>query len=111
MNGAAFQFITNSGTTTFTALLGGSSVFSFTANTNQDGRTTPQWYGFDSSIAFDQVEFNTSNTLNNAFALDNLEVGSAAVTGTPEPASITMLATGLLGLVGVARARRKNRKH
>ena len=104
VQGAAFQFITNSGTSTFTALLGGTTVSSFSASTDLAGETTPQWYGFDNTIAFDQINIASGGS-NNAFALDNLQVG---VVATPEPASMTLVATGLIGMFGVAR-RRRNR--
>ena len=104
INGAAFQFITNTGTSTFTALLAGNTVYAFSAPTSLAGRSTPQWYGFDNTISFDQINI-VSGGGNTAFALDNLETGAVSA---PEPASLTLLATGLVGMFGVAR-RRRNR--
>ena len=104
INGAAFQFITNSGTSTFTALLAGNSVYAFSAATSTAGINTVQWYGFDTTISFDQINIQSGGS-NSAFALDNLETGAVSA---PEPASLTLLATGLVGMFGVAR-RRRNR--
>ncbi len=105
VNGAAFMYFTNPGVSTFTALLNNTVVYSFADNVDLSGRTTPTWYGFDSSIAFDQINI-VSGGSNTAFVLDNLEVGKAAVV-TPEPASLVLLATGLFGVAGVVRRRRK----
>lgn len=104
VNGAAFYFITNGATSTFTALLAGNSVYSFSGTTDTNGQSTPEFYGFDSTISFDQIRIVPNGT-NSEFALDNLQVG---VVSTPEPASLSLLATGLFGMVGVAR-RRRNR--
>ena len=106
VQGAAFQFITNPGTSTFTALLNGNLVYAFSGTTDTNGTITAEWYGFDNTIAFDQINIQ-SGGVNNAFALDNLEVGEAVV-ATPEPASMTLVATGLIGMFGLAR-RRRNR--
>ena len=105
VNGAAFQFITNPGTSTFTALLAGNTVYAFSASTSTAGTSTPQWYGFDNTIAFDQINIQSGGS-NTAFALDNLQTGTAVV-ATPEPASLTLLATGLVGMFGVARRRNR----
>ena len=104
VRGAAFQFITNSGTSTFTALLAGNVVSSFSGSTDTNGEVATEWYGFDNTIAFDQIQVQAGG-VNNAYALDNLQVG---VVATPEPASMTLVATGLIGMFGVAR-RRRNR--
>ena len=106
IQGAAFQFITNPGTTTFTALLGGSTVSTFTASTDLNGwfGNATEFYGFDNSVALDQIQINVGND-DGALVLDNLQTG---VVSTPEPASMTLVATGLIGMFGVAR-RRRNR--
>ena len=103
VKGAAFQFITNSGTSTFTALLAGNVVSSFSGSTDTNGEFTTEWYGFDNTIAFDEIQVQAP--YNYAYAVDNLQVG---VVATPEPASMTLVATGLIGMFGVAR-RRRNR--
>ena len=109
IQGVAFQFITNPGTTTFTALLGGSTVSTFSASTDLNGwfGNATEFYGFDNTVALDQIQINvnTADGNNGALALDNLETGALA---TPEPASMTLVATGLIGIFGVAR-RRRNR--
>ena len=110
IQGVAFQFITNPGTTTFTALLGGSTVSTFSASTDLNGwfGNATEFYGFDNTVVLDQIQINVNpgdDNNNGALALDNLETGALA---TPEPASMTLVATGLIGIFGVAR-RRRNR--
>lgn len=71
-----------------------------------------QYFGI-SGITMDEVrlqsQYPDAITFNpNGFesmALDNIEIGSL-VTATPEPASVVLLATGLIGVVGVARRKR-----
>ncbi|MEP6503114.1 MAG: PEP-CTERM sorting domain-containing protein [Betaproteobacteria bacterium] len=97
VNGAAFQFISNPGTTTFEALLNGNVVESFSAATST---ATQSYYGFD-GVSFDAIRVTVGGS-GSAMLLDNLQFRTSSV---PEPASLALLG---LGLAAVAlRARRK----
>jgi hypothetical protein len=95
VSGAAFDFISNPGTTQFEALLGGSVVGSFTANTST---TAGNYYGFD-GMTFDTIRI--TSPVNGAMEMDNLEFRTAV----PEPESIALMALGLAAIA--LRARRK----
>jgi PEP-CTERM motif len=96
MTAAAFQMITNPGTSTFVAFLNGGLVESFTAATTIPSTT---YYGFE-SIVFDQIHVIPTG---GAAAIDNIEF-VRALTPVPEPASIMLFGIGLLG-AGAARWR------
>jgi hypothetical protein len=94
---AALQFITNPGTSTFTALLGGNVVDSFSASTS----TSLLYYGFTGEL-FDTIQIDVGGE-NNATLFDNLQLGE---TGTiPEPATCTLIGVGLAALAFVRRRR------
>ncbi len=95
VSGAAFDFITNSGTTEFEALSNGVVVDTFTAGTST---RVGNYYGFD-GFTFDTIRVTSPG--NGAMEMDNLEFRSAV----PEPATYAMFALGLVA-VGL-RARRK----
>jgi hypothetical protein len=95
ITGAAFNMISNPGTSAFEALLGGNVVESFTGTT--DLSSTNNFFGF-TGITFDSIRI-TGGGVNGAFAIDNLQIGAAAA--TPEPATLAVfgaLAAGVFGL-------------
>jgi hypothetical protein len=104
---AAFAVETNPGTTTFTALLNGVPVDTFTAATTlsflPDTSQDSNFYGF-ANESFNEIDVNPSNTF---FQIDNLQLGSIGSSGTPEPGSIALL--GGLSLAGAAVLRRRRR--
>lgn len=95
---AAFQMVTNPGTSTFQAFLNGVLVESFTAGTTIPSAT---YYGFE-SIVFDQIHVIPAFS---AAGIDNIEF-TRAPTSVPEPASIMLLGIGLLS-TGALRWRRR----
>ncbi len=100
---AAFGFMTNPGTSTFRALLGGALVDEFSAGTTLsfNGSGTPTFFGFE-GVAFDAIEVVPGGT-NGAFRLDTLQFGAVA-TPVPEPGSFGLVAMGLAG-IGLGRKR------
>ena len=100
---AAFAMVTNSGTSTFTALLGGTGgaiVESFSSATSTSDINN--FFGFK-GITFDTIKIDVGGS-NNAMLLDNLQ--NIAADPVPEPASVMLLATGLVGVFGYARRRK-----
>ena len=75
------------------------------ANGNQ-GVNGTFYVNISSDVAFDSVKASSTNY---AFEFDNVSFNSAAfITRTvPEPASLALFCTGLVGLVGLSRARRR----
>ena len=106
VSGAVFNMAANGAPpSSFTAFLGATSVASFTSSVPL---TTTPWYGFD-GVVFDRIEI-VPGGVNNAAQFDNIEFETAAsgspTAVTPEPATMTMLAFGLVGIAGLKRRRR-----
>ena len=103
VTGASFNAVDNSSVSTvFSAFLGGSLVSSF-VNTvpiaNDAATSTSLFWGFD-GITFDRIEISHTAA---GFGIDNLSYASTV----PEPGTVALLATGLIGILGVVSRRRR----
>ena len=64
------------------------------------------FFGLTSDVGFKKIEFKNQGDVLDRFGFDNLIVSQAEE--VPEPASLTLLASGLLCVGGVWRTRRKS---
>lgn len=99
---AAFSMSTNSGTSTFTALLAGMSVESFNAATNSSN--TNNYFGF-SGISFDAIRVDPGGT-GGAALIDNLQFVASEMSVVPESSSMALMGLSAFGMC-VMRRRRK----
>lgn len=61
------------------------------------------------SVIFDRDGYAAGRGINIAINNTGTPTSVNAIVATPEPASMTLLATGLIGIFGAARSRRKNK--
>lgn len=63
------------------------------------------WSGFETAYAFDQLVIDAENNVNGYFRIDNLRYENSNPNAVPEPTTMLLFGTGLLGLVGYNRKR------
>ena len=80
---AAFSLVTNTGTSTFDALLNNSVVDTFSTATNTS--SSNNFYGF-TGVTFDAIRVTAA--LNGIAVIDNIQRGTATAQSVPEPFSI-----------------------
>jgi hypothetical protein len=104
-----FGLASNPRSITFTALLNGIEVESFTIATtggsfpSVDGQPAG-YYGF-TGIIFDQINIfsHLTNPVDNRILLDNVAFDGPTPAAVPEPSTMLLIASGLIGLVGLRR--------
>ncbi len=96
------------GETVFDVLLGSTQIGQFTSST--DEAWSQKGTQFYSDAGTYELSFTTDTKLpgDNTTFFDNVEIdGVASVTAAPEPASLALMLTGLVGVAGVAVRRKR----
>ena len=65
------------------------------------------WLGYTNSAGFDEVRFYTTSS-GDGVLFDDVTIGTVGAV-VPEPASMTLLATGLVGMMGAGMKRRRKK--
>jgi len=94
---AAFGMATYPSQTTFTALLNGTTVESFSVSTTLDDPSAG-FYGF-SGITFNEISIFVDNE-NGLALIDNIQTG---ITTVPEPSTMLFIGSCLIALAGLRR--------
>ena len=110
VDAAAFQMITRTGSSSFTALLDGAVVEQFSTTTSGLGGTTATnfVFGFE-DIVFDEILVRPGGPGTEAF-IDNVQYRLASDLAVPEPRTVALLAIPLLGMTLLGARRRDVRR-
>jgi hypothetical protein len=93
----AFSFVSNPGTTVFSAYLNNVLVESVAVATGYDGN----FFGF-TNILFNTLKIDSSNADNGAYLIDNLQTPSTV----PVPAAVWLFGSALTGLLGFGKRKK-----
>lgn len=116
IDGVAFNFASEFQSYTFTAFLGGTDVAQFTVPVGTsavNGTNGWGWYGF-SNVTLDSLQIaGPVPTIGeiSGYEIDNLELGPASASSVPEPSSLILLSTVLLGVAFATRRTRRLQRH
>jgi hypothetical protein len=108
VNRVGFELLTNAtpvGDITVSLFLGGAFEESFTLPARGAGEYF--FYGFETTEQFDQVVLRGPGDDDRRIVMDNLRFEEAPASAVPEPASLTLVGTGVLGLVGFSWKRQR----